>query len=294
MKNLAILIVHGMGKFEKGFHKPFEQRIRKHFTADENKHIFVEGCLWDGVTAPMQQHVLHLLPRRAWYHTLHEFVIDRLGDPVSYLSSYQANAPTLASSDSFYRRIHDRVMQSLRRLEEQTGSDAHLMILAHSLGSVIVTNYRWDCEKERTRTTERPRTAMEKMENLVSLLTYGSNIPLFIGVNPDTEPIESITFPIPGSDADVAHWDNLYSPCDILGWPLADLWTKNKPKIEEECRMIGPWWKIWRRFTPITHVDYDIDRRFLTLITSRGGALLGRNQEERENVLIHEVSTSLT
>ena len=274
MKNIAVLIVHGMGTFHKNFHKPFEKRILKRFSAEERKHIFVEGCLWDDVTEPMQSHVASTLPNKIWWRGLHEFVIDRLGDPVSYLSSYFTNAPTVQNSDSFYRRIHDRVLGSLRELERRAGKDAHLMILAHSLGSVIVTNYRWDCEHNKPKTTEEPVTRMETMESLVSLFTYGSNIPLFIGVNPKTEPITSITFPIAGNDVALSHWDNLYSPADILGWPLANLWTANKPKIEEQCRMIGPWWKIWRRWTPITHVDYDIDKKFLDLIHDRGKALL--------------------
>jgi hypothetical protein len=274
MNNIAVLIIHGMGKFDADFYEPFAKRIRDQFSEEEKAHLFVDGCWWDDITQPMQKHVMQTLPTNIWWRGLHEFVIDRLGDPVSYLSSYFTNAPTVANSDSFYRRIHDRVLESLRRLEASAGSDAHLMVLAHSLGSVIVTNYRWDAEHGRAKTSEQPVTRMEKMQSLMSLMTYGSNIPLFIGVNPDSEPVTSITFPITGNDERLSHWDNLYSPCDVLGWPLANLWNANMPKIDEQCRMIGPWWKIWRRWTPITHVDYDIDRKFLRLIAERGRALL--------------------
>ncbi|GEM_PF-1792963 len=279
---LAVLIVHGMGMFQPGFHEPFERRIRKRLSVAENDRVFVEGCLWDPITQPMQNYVYaKLLPHRPWYNALHRFTIDALGDPVSYLSSYEQNALTTPNGPSFYQEIHDCVLHSLARLETRAGSDAPLMILAHSLGSVIVTNYKWDVEHRRSRTSRVPATRMERMDNLASLITYGSNIPLFIGVDPDREGVVSISFPNNKDE----HWDNIFSPADVLGWPLGDLWNskcgtnKNEycgPKnpIEDRRMVVGRWWEPWARYTPWAHTAYDRDPNLLRLIAERIKSIL--------------------
>jgi hypothetical protein len=279
MKRLAILIIHGIGVTKKNFQKPMVDALHKLLTEDERKHLVIEPCLWDPVTAGTQEYIYHkLVPKfRVCYKDLHHFTIDALGDPVSYLSSFEKEK----NEPSFYQGIHDCVFESLRNLEKRLGEDAKdtpLMILAHSLGSVIITNYRWDCEAGhyQPKTSIEPRTPMEKMENLTSFITYGSNIPLFISVDPTKgEDVVSIQFP-PNESVEKnkarANWDNIFSPSDILGWQLSNIWTKDhgpKKPINDIMMSVGPVWKFWRRYTPLTHLDYMTDRRVLKLIVKR-------------------------
>jgi len=287
---LAILIIHGMGKMEEDFAQPLIDGIRKRIGEERWKQVAIEPCWWDPVTKGMQEFVFSRLEQKykVCYKDLHHFTIDALGDPVSYLSSYEHSEGEF----SCYRRIHDTVLETLRKLQRRVGEDAPLMIIAHSLGSVIVTNYRWDVERNtptphyHPRTTEAPRTPMERMDTMVSLITYGSNIPLFISVDPTKgETVESIKFPPEGVDHTIANWDNIFSPSDILGWPLNNLWSEGygpgKP-INDMMMPVGPIWRPLRRWTPLTHLYYSTDRKFLRHIQKRIEEVLLRLEDESE------------
>ncbi|MEI8135635.1 MAG: hypothetical protein WCH46_11285 [bacterium] len=277
---LGILIIHGMGKHPENFHAELSRRILQNLGAKLGDKVCIRGCWWDGVTENMQEYVYQKLTSKydVGWKGLHQFAIDALGDPVSYLSSYQSSTPGNANPNSYYQKIHDRVFESLDLLQSDLGDEADsspLMILAHSLGSVIITNYRWDIEYHNPRTTKPPTRPFEKMENLVSLITYGSNIPLFIARDPATQDIRSIQFPPNPENLDIANWDNVFSPNDVLGWPLADLWKPEsaapKKKINDIMMSVG---SIPASWTPLSHHLYADDKTFLHLIETRIRALL--------------------
>ncbi|AHG93433.1 hypothetical protein J421_5898 (plasmid) [Gemmatirosa kalamazoonensis] len=110
------------------------------------------------------------------------------------------------------------------------GVDAPLVVVAHSLGSVIVSDYAWDAQH--------PETGRSKgdddfvcMRTLAGLVTFGSNIPLFTLALPRVIAIAPPRSSPRLSDAvrAVARWENFYvshtaywSDRDFLG-PAARL-----------------------------------------------------------------------
>ena len=72
-------------------------------------------------------------------------------------------------------------MAHLRALRATLGGDAPLVVVAHSLGSVIASDFIWDAQHpERGRgVAAEAGTDFEGMRTLAGLVTLGSNLPLF-------------------------------------------------------------------------------------------------------------------
>lgn len=127
-----------------------------------------------------------------------------------------------------YGSIHEKIRSTLADIRVELGDvDKPLIVVAHSLGGLIMSNYV--CDAEHGSTSEdgcRPLSewsAFERAETLVDLVTMGCNIPLFTLAYDE---IESITFPPatlePGL-LDVARWLNVYDRDDVLGYPIKQL-----------------------------------------------------------------------
>lgn len=256
--DLGVLIVHGMGRQRASFADRLMRRLARRLGAAAAR-VRLQPCYWGDILQRHQDVTWHRLTapgKPLGWKPLRRWVTSSLGDPASYLSGYfKRGAPV-------YGEVHERLRASLEALAASLSSPrAPLVILAHSLGSVIVTNYLWD-ERGKRRVG---RTDFECCRTLVGLVTYGSNIPLFL----PPAPVECITFPPPELDPryrDVARWINLYAPGDPLGYPLADIWDdRHGTTIEDVPVHAGPW-PLSR--TPLSHVLYQVDRRFVRTVVS--------------------------
>jgi hypothetical protein len=80
--------------------------------------------------------------------------------------------------------------------------------------------------------------------------------------------VHCITFPPPELDPalkGVAAWLNVYASADVLGYPIGDIWDEpHGTTIRDIAVHAGPW-PLSR--TPLSHVLYDADRRFLQTVT---------------------------
>jgi hypothetical protein len=179
-----------------------------------------------------------------------------LGDPASYLSGYFRNdAPV-------YAKIHECVRTSLERLDARLGTVGNkpLVVLAHSLGGVVMSNYIWDEQRGQGA----GRTAFERTETLTGLVTYGCNIPLFL---PPSPPIECVRFPAPTLPAQyrpAAAWRNVYDPDDVLGYPIADIWDEPHGTVIDDVAINAGMWPMSE--TPFAHTAYDRDDDFLDIV----------------------------
>jgi len=133
------------------------------------------------------------------------------------------------------------------------------VVLAHSLGSVIVSNYVWD--EQRRNEKARGTTALERMETLAGLVTFGSPIPLFTLA---LRNVVSIAFPpptLPAPLAAVAKWLNFYDPDDVLGWPLKPLSPSYDQAVSADHVIdVGNALTSWN---PLSHDAYWRDASFI-------------------------------
>lgn len=204
------------------------------------------------------------------YHKLRKFVLHSLGDAVAYR---KVDPEKLAPGENpTYQRIHDLVQDNIRILRDRVragkpanAKEVPLVVVAHSLGCHIMSNYIWDLQKPGATSLGND---FEDMKTLSGLLTFGCNIPLFTLAY---ENVQSINFPVnvkkyfpkatkPNAIAAATKWWNYYDPDDILGWPLKPLSASYRSAVHKDVPInAGKFWSSWN---PLSHSGYWEDNDF--------------------------------
>lgn len=265
-RKLGIFIIHGMGSPEASYAEGLIRRLTERLEPAARQEVEFESCYW----APILQEQQDVTWRRLLKSgdldakALRKWVLSALGDPAAYLAGF------FKTSKPIYGEIHECVRSGLSRLAARLRNPGRkpLMVLAHSLGSVIVSNYIWDHNHK----NPIGKTPFERMETLTSLITYGSNIPLFL---PPSPPIKCIRFPggaLPAHLLPVARWKNVYDPDDVLGYPLANIWDDPQGTKIEDIAINAGIWPVSE--SPFSHTLYDRDDDFLDLVEAEIRAVL--------------------
>lgn len=256
---LAVAIIHGIGT------QPDQRN-------DEGQHVFAEGLIaglrqqlgieasdvafqslyWASVLDKRQYAYLQRLrDQPVRWRWLRRIVTLFLGDASGYRKVSQAY-------DTTYEEVHQCLRNGLLALRAKVDADTPLVVLAHSLGGHIFSNFAWD--QQRINQAEScPLDPFLALETLSGLITFGCNIPLFTFA---CDPVVPIRFPgncLPNAVREQARWLNLYAPADPLGYPLRPLPSYAAVVAEDRAMPVGPW---YARHTPLSHLTYWHDKRF--------------------------------
>lgn len=250
-KKLGVLLVHGMGAMSDDFAHDTVQELRERISG---RGLNRDEIAWHGVYwAPLLSAREHQL----WvdlaanndlnWAKLRKFFLSAFGTVSAYHN--QSGKPG-GLYDSIHGLIHDAVKQLRVKLGDE---DKPLVVVAHSLGSVFMSDYIWD----RQMGYERERygaTPFERMETLAGMVTLGSTIPLFCVAHENPACIE---FPPPTLSEPLrkkAKWLNLYDSDDVLGWPLKPLGTGYAAAVSEDIEVsVG---NILTSWNPGNHAAY--------------------------------------
>lgn len=250
---IGVLVVHGMGSqppdFADGFIAGMQGRLLRLGVAPEA--VAWRAGWWAGVVNQREADLWRALSadHTLRYEDLRRFVISHFGDALAY-----QRVPSQGMD--VYRTIHARIREHLAALREQMGGDKPIVVLAHSLGSAIVSNYIWDEQKSPT-----PETApTQRMETLAGLVTFGSNIPLFTLC---LDEVVAIRFPVPALSGPIraaARWLNFFDADDVLGYPLRPLSASYHDAVSADLQInVG---SILRSWNPLSHEEYWTDNDF--------------------------------
>jgi hypothetical protein len=253
-KKVGVLFIHGMGVTHDDFAHDTIQELRNRISGRglNREDIAWESVFWEPVLSARETQLWVDLSAEHGLNwaKLRKFFVNAFGNVAAYQSMQDR-------SEDVYGRIHGKVSESLKELRSKLGGeDKPLIVIAHSMGSVIMSDYIWDRQKGRD--AERlGGSAFERMETLSGLITLGSNIPLFtLGHTPVT----CIEFPPPGLPEKLrkkAKWLNLYDSDDVLGWPLKPLSIGYSDTVTEDMEVsVG---NILTSWNPGTHVAYWTD-----------------------------------
>lgn len=148
------------------------------------------------------------------------------------------------------------------------------MVMAHSLGSYIMSNYIWDQQRQ-NKATVPSATDFEKMRTLCTLVTFGTNIAIF---SLALQKYVGITFPPPELKEPLrgaARWLNFFDPQDILSYPIKPLWEgfANNVQIEDQQIDVGSLFTSWN---PLSHDQYWTDNDFTQPVAKQITALLNQ------------------
>ncbi len=218
MKDIGLVTLHGMGEVNLEYYADLERGLRRLLGGDwarvsfqnvQYAHILQkpQSKLWKDMRADEENDIDFL--------KLRKFFLFGFGDAGSI--QYSAH-----NDQKKYIRVQRQIQTALRKVLADFEGDGSrpVVIIAHSLGCQVISNYLWDAQKGRFIFSDmdgidNAELRFLKLASLRNLVTTGCNIPLFIsGISPRK------TFRKPHPDF---RWDNYYDPDDILGWPLRQL-----------------------------------------------------------------------
>jgi hypothetical protein len=267
---LGVLIIHGVGSQEANFADPIKKKLERRIS-DHDK-IRWQSIYWAPILSEREDALWRLLfpeeerPHRSEWRKivyfvwrkyiikLKKFVINLLGDVTAY-------KPVNYIYNNTYEKIHNVVHKSVVELRKSLGNeDKPIIVIAHSLGSVIMSDYIYDRQNNKNAALY-GTTPFERMETLAGFITSGSPIPLFTLAN---DVVESIIFPpenLPVNLKDKVKWLNFYDPDDVLGCPLKNLSDSYKACVSEDKPInVGGILTSWN---PLCHYKYWTDDNFI-------------------------------
>jgi hypothetical protein len=259
---LAFAVVHGMGAQDASFADDFLRRVRARAAVHgvRDGDLFTEPVYWGDIFQVEEDDLWRRMTsaHRLGWGWLRKFAVGVLADAVAYR---RANPGQYDQ----YQAIHQRVHEKLSVLSARAGSDATLVVAAHSLGSVIFSDHVWDEQKRQGPGND----ALTRCETLAGLITFGSNIPLFtLGLSE----IKAIAFPapkLPPALKAAAKWNNFFDRNDVLGYPLREISPAYASVVHEdfEISVGGP----FTEWNPASHTAYWDDDAFIDLVARQLG-----------------------
>lgn len=264
-KKLAVAVIHGVGN-QGGvrptdsavptFSSPLHKRIRKELGDKKfDRTIAWREIFWADILLPRQMGYMDAIRSQVNYDTIREFILCNISDGASYKK-------TDTGPEDAYRLINQRVGDTVAELNADTDDHAPLIILAHSFGGHIISNYIWDMQAGHTQAS----TPIQQMKTMGGLITFGTNIPLFLfAYAPDK--VRPIAYPgtsLPKETRTQPWWLNFYDRDDVLGYPLREAAPRygemvQGGEIQETPIMVGGLFSGWN---PASHNKYWTDRNF--------------------------------
>jgi hypothetical protein len=236
---LAIILIHGIGPIKEEWAEDIIEELKKKTasqitklltdtkTPDIDDIIEIRSVYWKGVFQKREDALNEILDRqietmkidgsfvsriaRAVHHKIYEFqneiTTNFIGDIIVY------GNPT--AQQDVYSKI-SQTLDDVAKKIEGLNSKAPLTIIAHSLGTVIASDFIYDLRKERQKIGE---DSFDSRFCLYNLFTVGSPIALF-----------SLRFGDPAAfnkpiyvEDEKGRWLNIYDTDDPVGMPLRPL-----------------------------------------------------------------------
>jgi hypothetical protein len=264
-KRIAVAVVHGIGKQKPDFADELVVKLTERFAErlpgqvpDPDAQIVIEPIHW----APVMQEEEELLWKRLNregnldFIKLRQFMVEFGADALAY--------QPLPRERAVYEAVHSVVARGFKNLAEKTGPTAPLCVIAHSLGTVIASNYLYDLQKGFDFLPvgvqeHHGQTPLEMGETLAFFYTLGSPIALWslrysdFGV-PITVPSPDLSKHQPDLTGE---WVNFYDADDVIGFPLRPLNEAYRKVVKKDVPVnVGSFLVSW---SPLSHMQYWTD-----------------------------------
>lgn len=223
-RNIGVIVIHGVGQqgatrpthsSELTFSRDMARRVRRKLGERATRLAWRE-VVWSDILQSRQQSFFEDIRDKTSTDAPRAFVMSALSDAAAYRKTADGSA-------AIYEQIHARVEMAMRDLEGDLGPDGPVLILAHSLGAHIISNYIYDLQKFATRTGQgRFGSPLQDMRTVAGLMTFGCNIPVFLFAHQQAD-IVPIAYPgsgLPENDQIMTWWQNFYDKQDILAYPM--------------------------------------------------------------------------
>ncbi|MCJ8170860.1 hypothetical protein [Atopomonas sediminilitoris] len=257
---IAVAIIHGIGMQAADnpkadlhpFAKPLVDGICRQLGAQASRVTF-QSLYWADLLDQRERAYMQRVERagapQRW-RWLRNIITTFLGDA----SGYRLVASGASNS---YQQVHARVREGLTALRSRVAPNTPLVLITHSLGGHVMSNYIWDQHKLNQACPS--NDPFLSLETLAGLITLGCNIPLFTFAYDTIQPIRFPGQQLSPALRQQAQWLNWYAPADPLGYPLKPLCAAyDKVVAEDIAQPVGP---LLLRHTPASHIGYWRDRQ---------------------------------
>ncbi len=223
-QKIGVIVIHGVGhqdvtrptnSSELTFSRDMARRVRRKL-GERGAHMAWREVVWSDILQKRQQSFFEDIRDKTGADAPRAFVMSALSDAAAYRKTADGSA-------AIYEQIHARVEMAMRDMQGDLGPDGPVLILAHSLGGHIISNYIYDLQKFAARTGQgRFGSPLQEMQTVAGLMTFGCNIPVFLFAHPQRD-VVPIAFPgshLTEEDQITTWWQNFYDKQDILSYPM--------------------------------------------------------------------------
>jgi hypothetical protein len=268
-QKIAVVVIHGIGDQREEFADDVIREISRRCSPKTGQDIVIGSVYWADLLRAEETELMWRLNMKSWSSLapVRRYMIDFVADAIAYQIT--------PHDRKLYDAIHQRFAMKLRELATLAGERAPLCIVAHSLGSVIASNFIYDLQNAHKGLIaqqveqEMEQTPLERGETLTLLYTLGSPIALWsLRFENYGTPI---TFPAPQLHTyypDIPYeWVNFYDKQDVIGFRLKALNAEYKRMVTED-REIDVGSRIVS-LTPFSHLRYLVDHDVLEPIAEK-------------------------
>ena len=256
MAKLAVAVIHGMGSQDRKYSRPLRDEINDRLGAAGPSQVRWGEIYWADVLKKRQKEYIEQAKKSTDldYIALRSFMVGSFGDASAYRKTKDRKNTT-------YQKIHQRVAKCIAGLDDPANPDTPLILLAHSLGGHIMSNYIYDMQKK-TASGSTGLSSFQRMETLAGFITFGCNIPFFVFAyaKKDIKPIKFPGRALPPTVCQKAKWLNFFDPDDVLGYPLKPINQAYNKVVDRDIPInVG---SILTSWNPMSHQKYWTDNDF--------------------------------
>lgn len=263
-QDVGVVVIHGMGSQQEDFAVPMVERLEREVrkSGGDPARIAFQAIWWAPVLNDKERELLLRMTAktRLDWMWLRSAVVNSLADAVAYQKT--SFTPDATDERPVYDEIHGAVAMELNHLAQKVRPTSPLVVIAHSLGCHIMSNYIWDAQHHQNNHVIDKNSRFEQFETLTAMATFGCNMPLFLLSHnrfvPIGFPANDIAAIFPGTTpqqlAAVTTWTNFFDRDDVLGWPLSPL--PGYDAIVKDVPVNAGGWLSW---SPRSHTDYWTD-----------------------------------
>ena len=254
---IAVLAIHGMGSQESDYAEDmFSELITRLRGLKKDPEKVAWGSVyWADVLEKRQLAYFNAAKRKGDldFLRLRKFLLTAFGDA----SAYQK---VESEANNTYEQIHQKVQEEVSSIykHQLDSKPKPMIILAHSLGGHIISNFIWD--HQNANNNDPGLSPFERMEKVAGIVTFGCNIPLFTFAYENVQPIKFPPPKLPANLVQKAKWLNFYDPDDVLGYPLKAI-NKEYAKVVTQDITINAG-GLLSSWNPLSHTQYWTDNDF--------------------------------
>lgn len=268
-KRIAVALVHGIGAQTEAYLNNSGEGLIQRTRELCGDDVVFKWVFWAPVLQEREDRLLKRLKSADApinWNALRGFIVSYFGDAIAYQpTEHDRNA---------YIGIHEAFARTMRDLSDEAGLDAPLVIVGHSLGAIIASNYIWDLQhmgrrdlipdQARSLMTDTP---LELGHTLTAFYSLGAAFPLWsLRFDDFGEPIN-----VPAPELAAIHptidgeWVNYYDRDDVLGYPLRPMNDAYAQAVTKDCEVnVGRFYQSWN---PLSHIAYWRDNNVISPVS---------------------------